>query len=285
MARIRTIKPEFHSDEKIMSLSRDARLLFIGMWNFADDQGVLRDSAPEIKARIFPGDNDTNVPAWLEELVAAALVIKYGHDGRGYLHVVNLQKHQYIDKPRKSNLPQPPSNDFRGNPEKSFEILPGREGKGKEVCVEQKNLSTHTHTIFFDSEHFQITQVEFEALCLVNPELTPEQVTSEITKASHYAGDHPRRHKRRSNGLMVDHLKFLRDWLSRAEVGQARQPPGGKRPCGPADVNAEHIITPENVSSFAMADCKKCNGVGMRDEKIMGKSVRVRCECVRAPES
>jgi len=34
MARIRTIKPEFWTAEQVMELSRDARLLFIGMWNF-----------------------------------------------------------------------------------------------------------------------------------------------------------------------------------------------------------------------------------------------------------
>lgn len=40
MARIRTIKPEFWTAEQVMELSRDARLLFIGMWNFCDDAGV-----------------------------------------------------------------------------------------------------------------------------------------------------------------------------------------------------------------------------------------------------
>ncbi len=39
MARIRTTKPEFWSSAQIIELSRDARLLFIGMWNFCDDNG------------------------------------------------------------------------------------------------------------------------------------------------------------------------------------------------------------------------------------------------------
>ena len=41
MARIRTIKPQFWDDLKIGRLSRDARLLYIGLWNFADDLGVV----------------------------------------------------------------------------------------------------------------------------------------------------------------------------------------------------------------------------------------------------
>ena len=32
MPRIRTIKPEFWTDEKIIELSLPARLLFIGLW-------------------------------------------------------------------------------------------------------------------------------------------------------------------------------------------------------------------------------------------------------------
>ena len=36
MARNRMIKPEFWSSETLMSISRDARLTFIGIWNFCD---------------------------------------------------------------------------------------------------------------------------------------------------------------------------------------------------------------------------------------------------------
>ena len=41
MARIRTIKLEFWEDEKLAKLPVHARLLFIGTWNFADDNGAL----------------------------------------------------------------------------------------------------------------------------------------------------------------------------------------------------------------------------------------------------
>jgi hypothetical protein len=41
MARIRTIKPEFWTDEKVVECSFEARLMFIGMFNFADDKGNL----------------------------------------------------------------------------------------------------------------------------------------------------------------------------------------------------------------------------------------------------
>jgi len=41
MARIRTIKPEFWTDGDMFKLSRDARLFYIGLWNFCDDNGVI----------------------------------------------------------------------------------------------------------------------------------------------------------------------------------------------------------------------------------------------------
>lgn len=70
MAKIRGIKPEFWTDDAIVELSRDARLLFIGLWNYACDNGHLADKPRQIKMRIFPADDDVNVEALLQELVA-----------------------------------------------------------------------------------------------------------------------------------------------------------------------------------------------------------------------
>ena len=52
MARIRTIKPEFWEDEDVGRLSPMARLLFIGSWSLADDEGLLTWSASFLKAKI-----------------------------------------------------------------------------------------------------------------------------------------------------------------------------------------------------------------------------------------
>ena len=59
MARIRTIKPQFWDDLKIGRLSRDARLLYIGLWNFADDLGVVIADPAWLKSKIFPYDKNT----------------------------------------------------------------------------------------------------------------------------------------------------------------------------------------------------------------------------------
>lgn len=111
MARIRTIKPEFWANEKVMACSRPSRLLFIGLWNFADDTGRLRDSSKSIKAQIFPGDDDVNseiVRGMLDELSGNGLLQKYEVGGEAYLQITGWN-HQRIDKPQASKCPPPNS--------------------------------------------------------------------------------------------------------------------------------------------------------------------------------
>ena len=70
MSRIRTIKPDFWTDEKIVQLPFEARLFFIGMWNFADDEGYLSDQPDRIKLQVLPADE---IDAWaIVDLLVAA---------------------------------------------------------------------------------------------------------------------------------------------------------------------------------------------------------------------
>ncbi len=125
MARIRTIKPEFWTDGDMLKISRDARLFYIGLWNFADDNGVLEFDLVSIKARIFPNDR-TSIEKLLKELVDIGKAIIYEVEQKRYIFIKNLANHQIIDRPRKSHLPLP-----EGNQLKSLEISLGRK-EGKE---------------------------------------------------------------------------------------------------------------------------------------------------------
>lgn len=105
MARIRSIKPEFWTDEIIVQLPFAARLLFIGIWNFADDHGGLQDSAERIRMQIFPGDASIDVPELLELLVAAGLIERWMNDAGDYaLKVRGWSKHQRVDNPGKTKV-------------------------------------------------------------------------------------------------------------------------------------------------------------------------------------
>lgn len=97
MSRIRTIKPEFWASEQILSLSIEARLLFIGMWNFCDDSGIHPASLRTIKAVVYPGD-EINVEPLTQELLQEGLIVTYSVNGKSYWRVTGW-KHQKIDKP------------------------------------------------------------------------------------------------------------------------------------------------------------------------------------------
>jgi hypothetical protein len=126
MARIRTVKPEFWSDGDMLKLSRDSRLFYIGLWNFADDNGVLEYDTVSLKARIFPVDR-IDITKLLEELEGIGKILVYEVENKRYLLIKNLVNHQVIDRKRKCVLPLPDLNQL-----KSIEISVGREGKGRE---------------------------------------------------------------------------------------------------------------------------------------------------------
>ncbi len=108
MARIRSIKPEFWSSEQITDCSVNARLLFIGLWNFADDRGRMPFKPKQIKATIFPADDFTvqDVQGWLSELCVNRLIKLYDYENERYLYVTGWH-HQKINRPQRAKYPDP----------------------------------------------------------------------------------------------------------------------------------------------------------------------------------
>ena len=107
MPRIRTIKPEFWTDEKLTECSLVARLLFIGMLNFADDNGNLVYSVKRLKMQIFPADN-VDVGPLLAELIAQDVITEYSVSGEKLLHIKGFLKHQVINRPSATTIPRMP---------------------------------------------------------------------------------------------------------------------------------------------------------------------------------
>tara|TARA_R100001079_G_scaffold110394_1_gene85684 strand:- start:671 stop:1141 length:471 start_codon:yes stop_codon:yes gene_type:complete len=103
VARKRMIDPQFWCDEKMMTLSHSARLLFIGLWNFCDNSGIHKDSDLKLKAEIFPADDITkdDVKKLKEELIQIGLIIAIKEDefGDDILMVKNWNKYQKINRP------------------------------------------------------------------------------------------------------------------------------------------------------------------------------------------
>ncbi|WP_157806720.1 hypothetical protein [Stenotrophomonas maltophilia] len=135
MARIRSIKPELWTDERLTECSLSARLLFIGLLNFADDNGNQVYSAKRIKMQVFPADNIETQPL-IEELITHGLLIEYSVSGEKYLNIKGFKKHQVINRPTKSNIPGIPLNEDSVSAHGA--LIDGKEGKGEEGKGEKK---------------------------------------------------------------------------------------------------------------------------------------------------
>jgi hypothetical protein len=93
MPKMRGVKPELWTDDKMVQVSPLARLLFIGMWNYACDNGHVENKPTQLKMRVLPAD-DANVPDLLNELVQVGCVLDRGD----HLVIPALPIHQRIDK-------------------------------------------------------------------------------------------------------------------------------------------------------------------------------------------
>jgi hypothetical protein len=113
MSRIRSIKPEAFTDEKLWDAEAECGLplfrAFPGLWTQADREGRFEWRPRVLKAAILPyweGDFATV----LDVLERHGFVASYEVDGRRYGVVLNFLKHQYVNtREAKSKLPCPPT--------------------------------------------------------------------------------------------------------------------------------------------------------------------------------
>ena len=110
--RIRTIKPEFFDSESIGSMPIPCRLLFIGLWVMADDEGRIRASSRRVRKVVFGFDDDVtvqDVDGWLRMLTDRRKIQCYEVDGYAYIAICGWSRHQKINRKSPSLLPVPPT--------------------------------------------------------------------------------------------------------------------------------------------------------------------------------
>lgn len=134
MSRIRSIKPEFWASAQVLECSRNARLLFIGLWNFCDDAGRHPASAKQCKAEVFPADELTekDVSGMLQELSRNGLISFYQFEDKDYFYVTGW-KHQRIEKAQPPKYPDPFQEHSRNIPEPLHPDRIGEDTKGKDI--------------------------------------------------------------------------------------------------------------------------------------------------------
>lgn len=122
MARTRQLKPEFWTDDDVVTLGMGAKLLFIGMWGLADREGRLEDKPLSILARILPNERELDPRLLLGELAARRLIRRYTAeiDGRlvALIQIRSFKRHQHIHPDEaKSKLPPPPEENTNDSSE------------------------------------------------------------------------------------------------------------------------------------------------------------------------
>lgn len=108
MPRIRTVKPDHWSDAELINISLGAHLLWIGSWNFSDDEGVFESDPLLIKSQVFPRRTDIRVEQvsqWLDQLVKARYIVPFEYEKKGYYITRTFKTHQKIDRPHPSKIP------------------------------------------------------------------------------------------------------------------------------------------------------------------------------------
>jgi hypothetical protein len=193
------IKPEFWSSEQIVECSMTARLLFIGLWNFADDAGNQPFAVKRIKMEIFPADdfNESQMGGFILELLNGELLELYYHNEKPYLHITGWH-HQKIDKPTYKFPPHPGGmnsttarrgvddgsllNETKRNESKRNET------KSNEVKVNQENVRTYDRTV----DRSCLDGVDWEAVydrCKLLAEKIHEAWDSTVEKWVHSANE------------------------------------------------------------------------------------------------
>jgi hypothetical protein len=111
MPRLRTLKWEFFSNEVLCSRPPLTRILFEGLWCVADREGRLEDRPRQLRALIFPYEQDCDVDAMLDDLARNGFIRRYEVDGVRYIAVLAFNKHQKPHhKERPSTIPPPPEH-------------------------------------------------------------------------------------------------------------------------------------------------------------------------------
>lgn len=107
MARARSLKPGYFTNEGLADLGPHAHLLFAGLWTLADRKGRLEDRPRRIKVQALPF-YDVDVDGLLTSLASAGFIVRYERDDNKYIQINNFDKHQNPHiKEAESAIPAP----------------------------------------------------------------------------------------------------------------------------------------------------------------------------------
>jgi len=109
VARKRMIDPNIWQSEDFSKLSTLGKLVFIGLFSLADDEGRGRCNPVYLKSTLFPYEESirsADIDKTLFEISSNMSVIFYSCDGSNYYSLYNWNTWQKIDRPSQSKIPE-----------------------------------------------------------------------------------------------------------------------------------------------------------------------------------
>jgi hypothetical protein len=113
MARIRNVRPTLRTSRVVASWPFDMRYFWVLLWGYLDDEGRGLDLPKQIAGDCFPHDDNmtpTKIDGFLSRMTVglsgrSAPLCRYEVDGVRYLHAVNWDDNNSINRPTPSRLP------------------------------------------------------------------------------------------------------------------------------------------------------------------------------------
>jgi hypothetical protein len=109
VARKRMIDPSIWQSEDFGKLSTLAKIVFIGLFSLADDEGRGRCNPVYLKSTLFPYEENirsADIDKTLSEISSNMSVVLYSYNGSSYYSLLSWDTFQKIDRPSPSKIPE-----------------------------------------------------------------------------------------------------------------------------------------------------------------------------------
>lgn len=264
MARIRSVHPSLFTDEAWVSCSPLARLLYIGLWTDADDQGLFEWKPLQIKMRLLPGDT-ADVALMLAELSDVGLIAAFEHGGKRFGAIKQFRKFQRPKKPNSVHFMPPEWRTFVSLDEASSEhdddepgAVPHQFPTSSEKSPQMEDGGCRGGEEISEAIASSVANGDgeggFEALWKAYPHVKgrsskPRGLEAWLATESHLRADLPAAAKRYANGGTIPQsgAPALGKWL---EEERWRDWTGGEIAAAPDD----HWTCPDDVRAAFVAD-------------------------------
>lgn len=131
--RARNIKPDFFKNETLAEIPHQTRLLFIGLWCYADREGYLEARPKKIKAEIFPYE-EINITESLATLAVSGFIHIYASSGNyPVIKILNFNKHQ---RPHYNEKPSILKNIIDTSNQGIKHLQPKKEALGSDIMID-----------------------------------------------------------------------------------------------------------------------------------------------------